>query len=414
MAEGSLKYQVYTKCFVCNSSDLSEAFDFGIIPLADYLVEEGAVYQVPAYPLHLNYCNHCGFLFLKEGVHQEVLFNEHYPYFTSVNPSLVRHFSETFNVINKRKKVDASSTAIEAASNDGYLLEHFLKLGARALGIEPSAGPARAAESKGIATRVNFFSKQLAVQLAAEGWEADFFMGNNVLAHVKNPNDFIRGVQLLLKPDGLGIFEFPYKKRMFEKVEFDTIFHQHLCYFSLSDIIRLFENNGLCVLDVEEIDVHGGSLRVFVGTHGRLSKNAERLLKRESEDGLNGKEKLNAFLNQVKIIKNDLNTFLDKAKTEKKRVFGYGAAGKANTLLSYCEVTSAKLPFIIDISPHKQGKYFSTGKIPIRDIGFLKVNSPDYILILAWNFTVDIISHLKTIMPASTKYVIPIPSLTVL
>lgn len=410
MQEG-LKYQVYTKCFVCNNGHLKDVFDFGLVPMADYLVEQDKDYRVPSCPLHLVYCVDCGFLRIKECVHPEFLFNEDYPYFTSVNPALVSHFAGSFKAIQHKKQVIRGHVAIEAASNDGYMLSHFQQSGATVLGVEPSAGPALKAQQKGINTITDFFSSSLASRLHQEGWHADFFVGNNVLAHVENPNDFLQGVKILLKDNGLAVFEFPYKRRMFEKVEFDTIFHQHVSYYSLLDIVQLFSNNGLCVTDAEEIGVHGGSLRVYAGRVPAVSQNVEKILAEEKNMKLNGPEELDKFLSSIQHVREELRDFLTRLTQQGKSVCGYGAAGKANTLLSYCGVTATQLPFIVDISPYKQNKYFSTGHIPIRDVAYLQQNNPDYVLILAWNFAEDIIANLKQLLPASTRYVIPIPTI---
>jgi SAM-dependent methyltransferase len=320
-------------------------------------------------------------------------------------------------MIARRLALNPGSLVVELASNDGYLLQHFLPMGIPVLGIEPAANVAQVASSKGIETRVEFFGTVLAAKLAAEGKQADLIIGNNVLAQVPDLNDFVAGMVRLLRPEGVITLEFPHLQRLMEGNQFDTIYHEHFSYFSLLTIETMATLHGLKLIGVEELGTHGGSLRVYLAhlnSAWQTSQAVRDLLAREDKLGFRNLETYGSFAAQVQKTKRELLTFLIAAKNENKKICGYGAPGKGNTLLNYCGIGTDFLEFTVDRNTYKHGRYTPGMHIPIYPVAALDAAKPDYILILPWNLREEIVSSMQHAAAWGAKFVVPIPNVTVI
>ncbi len=312
--------------------------------------------------------------------------------------------------------IGSHSQVVEVASNDGYLLQYFKAKGIPVLGVEPAANVAEIAEQKGIPTLVRFFGTETAKVLAADGAQADLLIGNNVLAHVPDINDFVAGLKLALKPQGVLTMEFPHLLKLIELNQFDTIYHEHFSYFSFLTAERIFTHHGLMLFDVEELETHGGSLRIFACHQGQgvgASENVERLRSRESAAGLNDMATYREFADKVKRIKRQFLGFLIEAKDQGKSVAGYGAPAKGNTLLNYCGIRSDFIDYTVDASPHKQGLYLPGTHIPVYAPEKILETKPDYVLILPWNLKDEIMEKMSAIRQWGGKFVVPIPEVKV-
>ncbi|GLU28174.1 methyltransferase [Brucella sp. NBRC 12950] len=368
------------------------------------------------YPLYAFVCDHCYLVQLKEYVSPTDIFSE-YAYFSSYATSWVNHAKNYCDEITRKLDLTAESFVVEIASNDGYLLQHFLTKNIPILGIEPAANVAETAISKGIPTLVEFFGSSLAAKMAAEGRKADLIVGNNVLAQVPDLNDFVRGMQLLLKPEGVITLEFPHLANLIEQNQFDTIYHEHFSYFSLLTIRYMAHRHHLKVIDVEELPTHGGSLRVYLAHNASRRKAGPRvsaLLKREQAFGLNEISTYEQFSEKTRRTKRDLLSFLIAAKNAGKRICGYGAPGKGNTLLNYCGIGTDFLDFTVDRNPYKHGRFTPGMHIPIYDTPMIDTYKPDYILILPWNFKDEIIRQMQHVVEWGGKFIIPIPHVTLI
>jgi 2-polyprenyl-3-methyl-5-hydroxy-6-metoxy-1,4-benzoquinol methylase len=341
-----------------------------------------------------------------------------YAYFSSFSTSWLEHAEAYTKKMVSRLGLDAKKQVIEIASNDGYLLQYFVAQKVPVLGIEPAANVAKAAVEKGIPTRVRFFGVETAEALKAEGIGADLLLGNNVLAHVPDLNDFVRGMKILLKPTGTITMEFPHLLRLMEQNQYDTIYHEHFSYFSFLTVTRVFAHHGLRIFDVEQLSTHGGSLRIFAG-HAEnpacVETDAFRaLMQEERAAGLESLAAYRQFGEQVKRTKRDLLKFLIQAKEQGKRVVGYGAPAKGNTLLNYCGVRTDFVDYTVDRSPHKQDKYLPGVLIPIHAPERIQQDKPDYVLILPWNLKDEIMQQMSYIRSWGGKFVVPIPEVRVL
>jgi predicted TPR repeat methyltransferase len=362
-------------------------------------------------------CERCFLVQLEEYVKPEEIFTE-YAYFSSYSESWLEHARRYSEQMIERFRLGPSSFVVELASNDGYLLRNFVAAQIPALGIEPAANVARVAVEQGVPTRVAFFGTSLARALAAEGQVADLIAGNNVLAQVPDLNDFVAGVPILLKPGGVATFEFPHLLRLMHENQFDTIYHEHFSYFSFLTIEALFARHGLVLFDVEELPTHGGSLRIYA----RHAQNAsmpvtERVVElrgREHGEGLDRIETYARFGEQVQRTKWKLLEFLIGARQAGKRVVGYGAPGKGNTLLNYCGIRTDFLEYTVDKNPYKQGKYTPGARIPIFAPDRILETKPDYVLILPWNFKDEIVRQMAEIRRWGGRFVVPIPEARVL
>ena len=386
-------------------------------PLCErFLTAEQLDSMEPYYPLHAFVCGECFLVQLGEYVSPEQIFRE-YAYFSSYSASWVAHAKAYCDMIARRFELDADSLVVELASNDGYLLQHFLPLGIPVLGIEPAANVAKVAIEKRIATRVDFFGVRLAQALAAEGKRADLIIGNNVLAQVPDLNDFVAAMRLLLKPDGVITLEFPSLERLIAQNEFDTIYHEHFSYFSLIAIERMATMHGLKLIDVEELATHGGSLRVYLVHIGSVRDRTNRVadvLAREHRLGLRNLATYLSFADRAQRAKRNLLAFLIAAKNVGKSICGYGAPGKGNTLLNYCGIGPDFLEFTVDRNFYKHGRFTPGMHIPIRPVHAIDLARPDYILILPWNLKDEIVQQMSHVAEWGGKFVVPIPDTMVI
>jgi SAM-dependent methyltransferase len=390
--------------------------DLGSSPLANsYLRAEDLARPEPFYPLTVYVCGSCYLVQLPESASPEEIFGD-YAYFSSISESWLRHARAYVESISERLDLGGESRVVEIASNDGYLLQYFVERGVPALGVEPAANVAATAVERGIPTRVAFFGTETARALVTEGLAADLVLGNNVLAHVPDLNDFVEGVRVLLKPTGTATFEFPHLLRLVEETEFDTIYHEHFSYFSLLAVQRVFAAHGLEVVDVEELPTHGGSLRLYVRHEGAQEGDGrvEDLLARERASGLDGLERYAAFEQQVRAVKRDLLEFLIGARRDGAQVAAYGAAAKGNTLLNYCGIRADLLDYVVDRSPHKQGLFLPGTRLPIHAPERVAETRPDFLLILAWNLRDEIVRQMEHVRDWGCRFVTPIPTVEVL
>jgi SAM-dependent methyltransferase len=405
-------------CLFCGTPLRWTFVDLGMSPLCESYVPAEKLNQMePFYPLHAYVCGRCFLVQLQEYVSPESIFSE-YAYFSSYADSWVEHMRLYADMVAERLGLGKGSFVVEVASNDGYLLQHFVKRGIPVLGIEPAANVAKVAVEKGVPTLVDFFGERTAQRLAAEGRRADLVCGANVLAQVPDPNDFVKGLKILAKPGGVVTIEFPHLMRLMAENQFDTIYHEHFSYFSFVAAEAIFAAHELVLYDVEEIPTHGGSLRVWArhaedGTKP-VTDRARALRQREVDAGLLRLETYASFGEQVKETKRKLLEFLIGAKRAGKRIAGYGAPGKGNTLLNYCGIRSDFIDFTVDRNPYKQGKYLPGTHIPIFAPERIAEAKPDYVLILPWNFKDEIVKQMAYVREWGGRFVVPIPEPRVL
>lgn len=391
--------------------------DLGMSPLCEsYVSLEGLNQMEPFYPLHVYVCHNCFLVQLEEYVKTEDIFSE-YAYFSSYSDSWLEHAKNYTDMIVARLDLDQRSQVMELASNDGYLLQYFVKKGIPALGVEPAANVAAVAEQKGVPTVVKFFGRTTARELTAEFGKADLMIGNNVLAQAPDLNDFVGGMKIALKPEGVITLEFPHLLQLMNQNQFDTIYHEHFSYFSLIAVEKVFARHDLRLFDVEELSTHGGSLRVYA-CHAEdatksVSERVTELMSREENAGFYYLEHYFTFGEQVKETKRKLLEFLIKAKQEGKSIAGYGAPGKGNTLLNYCGIRTDFIDYTVDRNPYKQGKFLPGTHIPIHDPRKIVETKPDYLLILPWNFKEEIMAQMSFIREWGGKFVVPIPEVKI-
>jgi 2-polyprenyl-3-methyl-5-hydroxy-6-metoxy-1,4-benzoquinol methylase len=369
------------------------------------------------YPLKVYVCDQCFLVQVDEYKKSDDIFNSEYVYFSSFSTSWLKHSESYVEMMNKRFNLNANSLAVEVASNDGYLLQYFKKSGVKVLGIEPTANTAAVAAEKGIESIVDFFGVRLASELVAKGVKADVLLGNNVLAHVPDINDFVGGLKILLNNDGVITMEFPHLLQLIQHNQFDTIYHEHFSYLSLLTVQQIFNKQGLSIFDVEEISTHGGSLRIFAAHTDDLSKvvspSLNKVLNKELTFGLDNLDTYSNFQAKANQVKNDFLLFLLQAKKENKKVAAYGAAAKGNTLLNYCGIKSDLISFVVDANPAKQNKYLPGIHIPVFNEQYLKNERPDYVIILPWNIKHEVIEQLKYIKEWGGHFVTAIPKLQI-
>lgn len=405
-------------CRFCGSA-LSRTFcDLGMSPLSNAYVKTGALERMERfYPLHAYVCESCLLVQLQEFESPEAIFSD-YAYFSSYSESWLRHCQAYTGRMIERFRFGREHQVIEIASNDGYLLKYFKAAGVPVLGIEPAENVARVAQEHGVETLVKFFGAKTAGELAAGGIRADLLLGNNVLAHVPDLNDFVRGLKILLKPDGVITMEFPHLLRMIEENQFDTIYHEHFSYFSFLTVERVFARHGLSLFDAEVLPTHGGSIRIF-GQHVESGKQAigprvTAMREKEAAFGIGKLETYTGFAERVCETKRSLLDFLIGAKRAGKTVVGYGAPAKGNTLLNYCGIRADFLDYVVDLSPHKQGLFLPGTRIPVYSPDRIWQTTPDYILILPWNIKHEIMEQMSRARQWGAKFVIPIPRVEVI
>lgn len=409
-----VEHAVIKRCRCCESDRLETVLDFGETPLADRLLNEATLGQPePVCPLSVVFCRDCSLLQIRETVPPEILFPGDYPYFSSVSDGLLRHFEGNVEDARARRPVDAGSLVVELASNDGYLLRNYRAAGIPVLGIDPAEGPVREARARGIDTLHGFFTSELADRLRAQGIFADIVHANNVLAHVPDTNGFVSGIAAILKRDGLVVVECPYVYDLILKCEFDTIYHQHLCYFSLHALCALFGRHGLYINDVRRIAIHGGSLRLFIGKTNEPEESVRQLLRDETEAGVTGVGFYKDFARQIGAKRDTLIRLLDGLKSDGARIAGYGAPAKACTLMAFMGIGGNYLDYFVDKSRFKQGLYYPGNRLPIHAPEWLLEDAPGYALLLSWNFADEILAEQHEFRRRGGKFVIPIPELSV-
>jgi hypothetical protein len=400
-------------CRFCSQELSDTVVDLGMSPLCESFVRPEQVNAMEAfYPLKVLVCRRCWLVQLEQYVSAEDIFTE-YAYFSSFSDSWVQHARDYTALMIDRLDLGSTSQVVELASNDGYLLQWFVKAGIPSLGIEPAANVAAAAEERGVTTLVRFFGIELAHELVAEGRRADLIAGNNVLAQVPDLNDFVAGIAVLLAPKGVLTLEFPHVLRLIDENQFDTIYHEHFSYFSAHTIRALFASHGLELFDAEEIPTHGGSLRVYGrhadGADAPVAPAVAELLAREEAFGLTGVDRYLRFTAQVEETKRGILDLLIQLKRQGKRIAGYGAPGKGNTLLNYCGIRSDFLDFTVDRNTHKQGLYLPGTHIPIYAPEEIDRRRPDYVFILPWNFKDEIMTQMARIREWGGQFIVPIP-----
>lgn len=406
------------KCRFC-STELKYLFiSLGSSPLSNsYLSKEDLNKMEPFYPLEVYVCGNCFLVQLEEFESPKKIFGE-YLYFSSYSTTWLEHAKSYAEKMANEFHLNKHSLVVEIASNDGYLLQYFVEKGIPVQGIEPAVNVAEAAKKKGIPTKTEFFGIKTAEQLVAEGKRADLLLGNNVLAHVPNLNDFVEGLKIALKPDGIITMEFPHLMQLMDNTQFDTIYHEHFSYFSFITVEQVFEKHGLILFDVEEIPTHGGSLRIYAchkdDKTKEISKRVVNMKKCELKAGFASVENYLTFEERVKSLKREILNFLIKIKEDGKIVIGYGAPAKGNTLLNYCGIGTDFIDYTVDRNPYKQGRYLPCSHIPIKPPEAIKKTKPDYIIILPWNIKEEIISQMNFARKWGAKFVTLIPKVEIL
>lgn len=405
-------------CRFCYTPLQHLVVDLGMSPLCEnFLTADQLNEMEPFYPLQAFVCERCFLVQVLDHVDRESIFGGEYAYFSSYSESWLRHCREYVRNVCDRFSLDENTQVVEVASNDGYLLQYFIEKGIKVQGIEPAVNVAAVAVENGIPTIVKFLGEEIARELVSNGLRADLLIGNNVLAHVPDLNDFVSGLSVLLAPSGVLTMEFQHLGNLIEQNQFDTIYQEHYCYLSLHAVSQVFKAHGLTVFDVEEIPTHGGSLRVFVRHSKDESKpvlpNVIELHQREIEQGLTKLEGFAAFGENVAKTKRAFLKFLIEARHDGKRIAGYGAPGKGNTLLNYCGIRQDFVEFVVDRNPFKHGKYLPGTHIPVYPPDKIDEERPDFVLILPWNLKDEVTTQLSYIREWGGKFVVPIPTLEV-
>jgi len=397
-------------CRSCGHAGLEPVLDLGRTPLADRLLTATQLAETePVYPLQVAFCPHCSLLQILETVPPEVLFCEDYPYYSSFSDALLRHSRENVLDLIARRDLGPRSLAVELASNDGYLLRNYVEAGIPVLGIDPAEGPAREAEKIGVRTLNTFFTAELATRLAADGRQADVIHGNNVLAHVADTNGFVGGIATLLAGSGVAVIEVPYVKDLIDHREFDTIYHEHLCYFSVTALDHLFRRHGLYLNEVKRLPIHGGSLRLYVEKVERVGDSVKELLALEAAERVDRIDFYRDFAQRVEGLKTELLALLRGLKAQGRSVAAYGAAAKGATLVNYVGIGTDLVDFVVDRNVHKQGRYMPGQHIPIFGPERLLTAQPDYVLLLAWNFAAEIMEQQAEYARRGGRFVVPVP-----
>jgi C-methyltransferase C-terminal domain/Putative zinc binding domain/Methyltransferase domain len=401
-----------TACRACGCGGLHLVLSLGQTPLANALLARDQLqFPEPVFPLELAFCPECSLVQILETIPPETMFSS-YPYFSSFSDTTVRNAKTIAERLIGTRRLDPSKLVVEIASNDGYLLQFYKVAGIPVLGIEPASNVAQVAEKeRGIPTLRGFFDVDLAQRLLQEGHRADVIHANNVLAHVPDLNGMVEGMRILLSDDGVGVIEVPYVAEMIGRCEFDTIYHEHLCYFSVTALDRLFERHGLTLQNVERLPIHGGSLRVFVVPRGSAERSdtVTAIIEEERTRGVNQLSFYTDFARRVKKLKTDLRQLLSELNKSGKKLAAYGAAAKGSTLLNYCGIGRETLQFVVDRSTYKQGRYMPGVRLPIYDPIRLMTELPDFVLLLTWNFAEEIMEQQTEYRRHGGRFIIPVP-----
>ncbi|MEO5899199.1 MAG: class I SAM-dependent methyltransferase [Ilumatobacteraceae bacterium] len=400
-----------TSCRSCGSVDLRSVLSLGSTPIANALVDPAAAPDAdPSYPLGIAFCPTCALVQLEFELPADLIFDEEYPYYSSFSDALCAHAAAHVADLLVSRALGTSSLVVELASNDGYLLRNVVAAGVRALGIDPSPGPAAAAEAMGVPTIVGFFGTEQARAMLAEHGPADVIIANNVMAHVPDLNDFVGGIAVLLADGGLVTVENPYVRELVEQVEFDTIYHEHYCYFSCSAVQALMARHGLHLNDVEYFpDLHGGTLRWHIGRTDQRTEQCSRFLAEEVSAGMTAFEYYSRFADRVHTCQTELVALLEDLKARGRRVAAYGAAAKGATLLNSSGIGRDLVDYVVDRNVHKQGKLMPGCRLPIRPVEVLLEEQPDDLLLLAWNFAHEIVSQQREYAANGGNFYVPVP-----
>jgi len=401
-------YTAIEACRSCGSDDLETVLDLGVHALADGLVREADA-EEPTFPLTVAVCAACGLMQIREDVDPDILFCRDYPYFSSFIDSLLRHSKANVDELCLTRNLGPEHLVVELASNDGYLLQYYAQRGIPVLGIDPADGPAAAAVEKGVPTLNTFFTLELARKLRDEGRLADVIHANNVLAHVPDLNGFVEGIATLLSERGVAVIECPHVLELIRHCEFDTIYHQHHCYMSVTALRPLFARHGLTLNDVRRLDIHGGSLRLFVSRQPGESEAVREALAEEAAEKLDTPEGYRSFGRRVDELRTKLSALLEKLKGEGATIAAYGAAAKGATLINTVGIGPDLVDFVADRNTHKHGRFMPGLHIPIVPAERLAIDRPDYTLLLAWNFAEEILSQQEEYLAAGGRFIVPVP-----